>query len=72
MDNIDLQAFMLYWLVIWAVLGSAITPLIFDHNHRSPWRGALLGLVIGVASAQLFGRLILALLVPLLPDLATW
>lgn len=72
MENIDLQAFMLYWLVIWAVLGSAITPLIFDHNHHSPWRGAVLGLVIGIISGQLFGRLILMLLLPLLPALATW
>lgn len=72
MENIDLQAFSLYWLVIWAVLGSAITPLIFDHHHRSPWRGALIGLVIGVVSGQLFGRLILTLLLPILPDLATW
>ncbi|MBK8033379.1 MAG: sugar ABC transporter permease [Chloroflexi bacterium] len=72
MDSIDLQAFTLYWLVIWAVLGSAITPLIFDHRHRSPWRGALLGLVLGTASGQIFGRLLLALLVPLLPDAATW
>jgi multiple sugar transport system permease protein len=72
MEAVDLQAFTLYWLVIWAVLGSAITPLIFDHHHRSPWWGALLGLVIGVASAQIFGRLILSLLLPVLPDLATW
>lgn len=72
MENVDLQAFTLYWLVIWAVLGSAITPLIFDHKHRSPWRGALLGLVIGVASGQLFGRLILSLLMPVLPNVATW
>lgn len=72
MENVDLQAFTLYWLVIWAVLGSAITPLIFDQKHRSPWRGALLGLVIGVASGQLFGRLILALLMPVLPNIATW
>jgi multiple sugar transport system permease protein len=72
METIDLQAFTLYWLVIWAVLGSAISPLIFDHRHRSPWRGALLGLVIGAASGQIFGRLILTLLLPALPDLATW
>lgn len=72
MENIDLQAFTLYWLVIWAVLGSAITPLVFDHRHRPPWQGALLGLVIGVASGQLFGRLILTLLMPVLPAAATW
>lgn len=72
MENVDLQAFTLYWLVIWAVLGSAITPLIFDHKHRSPWRGALLGLVVGAASGQLFGRVILVLLMPVVPQLATW
>jgi multiple sugar transport system permease protein len=72
MENVDLQAFTLYWLVMWAVLGSAITPLIFDHRHRSPWRGALLGMVVGVASAQVFGRLILLLLIPTQPNLATW
>lgn len=72
MEKIDLQAFTLYWLVIWAVLGSAISPLIFDHHHRSPWRGALLGLVIGIVSGQLFGRLILVLLLPIAPNLATW
>lgn len=72
MDSIDLQAFSLYWLVIWGVLGSAITALVFDYKHRSPWQGAFLGLVIGVISGQLFGRLILLLLLPVLPDLSTW
>ncbi len=72
METINLQAFTLYWLVIWAVLGSAISPLIFDHRHRSPWRGALLGLGLGVLSGQIFGRLILLVLTPLIPDLAPW
>ncbi|MBK8137244.1 MAG: sugar ABC transporter permease [Chloroflexi bacterium] len=72
MENVDLQAFTLYWLVMWAALGSAITPLVFDHKHRSPWRGAVLGLGVGVISGQLFGRLILSALLPSLPDAATW
>jgi multiple sugar transport system permease protein len=72
MESIDLQAFSLYWLVIWAILGSAITSLVFDHKHRSPWQGAFLGLVIGIISGQIFGRLILEALLSALPDFATW
>jgi multiple sugar transport system permease protein len=72
METLDLQAFSLYWFVIWATLGSAITPLIFDRNHRSPWWGALFGLVVGVLSGQVFGRLILLLLMPVIPNQATW
>ncbi len=72
MADFDIQPFMLYWGMIWAVAGSAVTPMIYDRRNRNPWRGALIGLVIGVISGEIFGWLLLNLLLPLIPDLATW
>ncbi|MCA9889700.1 MAG: sugar ABC transporter permease [Anaerolineae bacterium] len=72
MDGIDLDALRLYWLMIWAVAGSGVTPLIFDRKNRSPWQGALIGLVVGIVSGQIFGYLLLVTLYPVAPDLAPW
>ena len=72
MDGIDIQAIRLYWLMIWAVVGSGITPLIFDRKNRSPWQGAFIGLVVGIGSGQIFGYLLLTTLFPVAPDLAGW
>ena len=71
MDNLDLQPFMLYWGMIWAVVGSAVTPLRFDRVNRGPWRGAFTGLVVGIVSGEIFGWLILNLLYPSMPGPAT-
>src|SRR5690606_20551122 len=62
----------LYWLMISAFIGCAVTPLIFDHKARNPWRGAFIGLVVGIISGQIFGRLALTLLGSVMPDLAPW
>ena len=72
MDGIDLGAIRLYWFMIWAVVGSAITPLIFDRRNRNPWQGAIIGLIVGVLSGQVFGYLLLTMLISVVPDLATW
>ena len=72
MDGIDIQAIRLYWLMIWAVVGSGITPLIFDRKNRSPWQGAFIGLIVGIGSGQIFGYLLLTTLFPVAPDLAGW
>ena len=72
MEGIDLTAFMLYWLMIWSVVGSAITPLVFDKKNRNPWQGAMIGLVLGVVSGQIFGRIVLETLIPIAPNIATW
>ncbi|MBN1563975.1 MAG: sugar ABC transporter permease [Anaerolineae bacterium] len=72
MENIDLLAHRLYWGMIWAMLGTAITPLIFDRHNRSPWIGALTGLIVGLVSGQIFGWLLLAIGVEILPDYATY
>lgn len=72
MENIDLQAFQLYWLMIWAVIGAAVTPLIFDRKNQNPWAGAISGLLIGILSGQLFGWLILQLFVPVNQTAAMW
>lgn len=72
MENIDLLAYRLYWGMIWAVIGTSITPLIFDRNNRNPWLGALLGLLTGLASGQIFGWLFLKLGFEFLPDYATY
>jgi ABC-type sugar transport system permease subunit len=58
--------------MISAFVGCSVTPLIYDRKGRNPWRGALTGLVVGIASGQVFGRLILALLGDSLPSLAAW
>jgi ABC-type sugar transport system permease subunit len=70
MADIDLQAYRLYWGMIWAVVGCAVTPLVFDRRNRSPWSGALLGLVIGLVSGQVFGWLLMKLFFEFWPDLA--
>jgi ABC-type sugar transport system permease subunit len=72
MENVDLFAYRLYWLMIWAVVGSAATPLIFDRKGRSPWMGAIIGLVVGVVSGQLVGWLLLLILVNVAPAIARW
>ncbi len=62
MDTIDLQAYMLYWGMIGALVGASVTPLVYDRRHRNPWTGALIGLFVGVVSAEAFGWLTLRLL----------
>ena len=71
----DLQpyALILYWLMISAVLGCAITPLIYDRKGRNPWQGA----VTGSGRRHYFGADIRATAswhcsAAVLPDLATW
>ncbi len=71
MENIDLLAYRLYWGMIWAMAGTAITPLVFDRRNRSPWLGALLGLGAGLLSGQLFGWIFLKLGFEFAPDYAT-
>ncbi len=61
MPAVNYDAFSLYWLMISAFVGTSVTPLIFDRKGRSPWQGALLGLIIGIVSGQIFGRLALML-----------
>ena len=61
MENIDLQAYRLYWGMIWAVVGSAVTPLVFDRRNRNPWVGAIVGLGVGLGSGQIFGWLLMKL-----------
>jgi multiple sugar transport system permease protein len=72
MENFDFQPFVLYWGIIWAVVGCAVTPLRFDRGNRSPWRGAFIGLVVGIISGEVFGWLIINLLYPSFPVPATW
>lgn len=72
MPTYNLEAFTLYWLMISAFIGCAITPLVFDRKRRNPWFGAGIGLVVGIISGQIFGRLALTLLDPVLPTLAPW
>ncbi|MBN2502080.1 MAG: sugar ABC transporter permease, partial [Anaerolineales bacterium] len=70
MEHIDLQAYRLYWGMIWAVVGSAVTPLVFDRRNRSPWLGALVGLAVGIVSGQVFGWLLMKLFFKAWPDFA--
>ncbi|MBL8131854.1 MAG: sugar ABC transporter permease [Anaerolineae bacterium] len=72
MPTYNYDAFTLYWLMIGAFLGTSVTPLIYDRKGLNPWRGALLGLIVGVISAQIVGRLALALLGGILPGVAPW
>lgn len=72
MPTYNLEAFSLYWLMISAFIGCAVTPLIFDRKARNPWKGALIGLVVGIVSGQMFGRLALTLLGGISPGLAPW
>lgn len=72
MPTFNLDAFSLYWLMISAFIGCAVTPLIFDRKAHNPWHGALIGLVVGIISGQVFGRLLLILLGSTLPNQATW
>ncbi|MBK8022218.1 MAG: sugar ABC transporter permease [Chloroflexi bacterium] len=72
MPTYNYDAFTLYWLMISAFIGTSVTPLIFDRKGRNPWRGGVLGLIVGILSGQIFGRVVLALLGPVLPDVAPW
>lgn len=47
--------------MIWAVVGSAVTPLVFDRRNRNPWVGAIVGLGVGLGSGQIFGWLLMKL-----------
>lgn len=70
MQAIDLQAYRLYWGMIWAVVGSAATPLVFDRRNRAPWIGAVVGLIVGIVSGQIFGWLLLKIGFEVWPDFA--
>ncbi len=70
MENIDLQAYRLYWGMIWAVVGSAVTPLVFDRRNRNPWIGAVGGLITGLVSGQIFGWLFMKVLFEVWSDAA--
>ncbi|MBC7811528.1 MAG: sugar ABC transporter permease [Burkholderiales bacterium] len=72
MPEFNLEALTLYWLMISGFIGCAVTPLFFDRKGRNPWKGAAVGLVVGIVSGQVFGRLILALLGGVIPNSATW
>jgi ABC-type sugar transport system permease subunit len=65
MPSINLDAFSLYWLMIGAVMGSGITPLVWERKQRNPWMGALLGLIVGILGGQIGGRIILTLVEPI-------
>lgn len=64
MQPLNLEAYSLYWLMIGAVLGSGITPLVWERKQRNPWQGALIGLLVGIVGGQAAGRLIILLLEP--------
>jgi ABC-type sugar transport system permease subunit len=65
MQPLNFDAFSLYWLMIGAVLGSSITPLLWERKQRNPWVGALLGLIAGILGGQIGGRFLLALVEPI-------
>jgi multiple sugar transport system permease protein len=64
MQPLNLEAYSLYWLMIGAVLGSGITPLVWERKQRNPWLGALIGLLVGIVGGQAAGRLIILVLEP--------
>ncbi len=70
MEAVNLEAYRLYWAMIWAVVGSAVTPLVFDRRNRNPWAGALSGLSIGLVSGQIFGWLLMKLFFEFWSDVA--
>ncbi|MFC1959806.1 hypothetical protein ACFLYO_03760 [Chloroflexota bacterium] len=70
MENFDIQPFILYWGMLGALLGSAVTPHIFSRRNRDPWIGAIIGTVVGLISAEVFGRILLLALYPILPTAA--
>ncbi len=72
MEGFDIRPFVLYWGMLGALAGSVVTPMVFDRRNRNPWTGAVAGVVVGVASGEAFGWLLLNLLYPSIPDLATW
>jgi ABC-type sugar transport system permease subunit len=72
MEAINTQALYLYWGMFWPVIGSLVTPLIFDRRNRNPWWGAIAGLVTGLVSGEVFGYLLLALFVDTMPAQAPW
>lgn len=72
MENFDIQPFFLYWGMLGALVGSAVTPHIFNRRNRDPWIGATVGTVVGIISAECFGWLLLQALYPILPSAAPW
>lgn len=72
MEQIDAQPLYLYWGMVWPVIGSLITPLVFDRRNRNPWWGAMIGLVVGLISGELFGYLLLTLFADANPTQAPW
>lgn len=72
MDAINTQPLYLYWGMIWPVIGSLITPLVFDRRNRNPWWGAIIGLLTGLVSGVVFGHLILTVFAAALPLQAPW
>lgn len=70
MDN--LQPLILYWGLTWAVVGSAVTPLVFDRRGRNPWWGGLIGLIVGIASGEVFGWTLLQIFESAWPAYARW
>lgn len=72
MPTYNLEAFTLYWLMISAFIGCAVTPLVFDRKGRNPWRGAVIGLVVGIIAGQIAGRIILSIAGATVPAIAPW
>ena len=72
MPDYNLEALILYWLMISAFVGCSVTPLIYDRKGRNPWLGAVTGLIVGIISGQIFGRLLLTFSDSVLPSLSAW